>query len=151
MIHKGRLASLENAPLSTLWARKRYRIGPRFRQYLRATNCYKLSDQLNVTSTRFEHCEQRHPIDPGRLHHHGRNLTLPQPRGQGVEVGGQRPKPLPRLRIPICGHGDPMRGRPNSNPSSLEVQLLSRRHAHPTGAPLLWLAPACTTYCMCPL
>ena len=33
LIHKDRLAPLENAPFSTLWARKRYRVGPRFRQY----------------------------------------------------------------------------------------------------------------------
>ena len=108
-------------------------------------------DQLDIKATLFEHFEQRNPIDPGRLHHHGLNLTLPQPRGQGVEVGGKRPKPLHRLRIPVCGHGDPMLGRPNINPSSIEVQLLSLRRSHPTGTPLLLLAPACTTCCMCHL
>src|SRR4029450_9062762 len=44
LIHKDRLAPLENAPFSTLWARKLYRVAQRFHQYLRATNCYKLSD-----------------------------------------------------------------------------------------------------------
>jgi hypothetical protein len=44
LIHKDRRAPLENAPFSTLWARKRYRVAQCFRQYLRATNCYKLSD-----------------------------------------------------------------------------------------------------------
>src|SRR5215467_14237462 len=44
LIHRDRLAPLENAPFSTLWTRKRYRVAQRFRQYLRATNCYKLSD-----------------------------------------------------------------------------------------------------------
>src|SRR2546422_9268362 len=44
LIHKDRPAPLENAPFSTQWARKRCRVGQRFRQYLRATNCYKLSD-----------------------------------------------------------------------------------------------------------
>ena len=82
-------------------------------------------NQLDVKSTLFEHFKQRNPVDPGRLHHHGVNLTLPQPRGQGVEVGSKRPKLLHRLRIPICGHGDPMLGRPYINPSSIEVQLLS--------------------------
>jgi hypothetical protein len=38
-------------------------------------------NQLDGKSTLFEHCEQRHPGDPGRLHHHGVNLTLPQPLG----------------------------------------------------------------------
>jgi hypothetical protein len=38
LVHKDQLAPLENAPFSTLWARKRYRVGPRFHQYLRATN-----------------------------------------------------------------------------------------------------------------
>jgi hypothetical protein len=46
LIHKDRLAPLENAPFSTLWARKRYRVAQRFRQYLRATNCDKLSDHI---------------------------------------------------------------------------------------------------------
>src|SRR5262249_28675899 len=108
-------------------------------------------NQLDVTSTLFEHFEQRNPVDPGRLHHHGVNLTLPQPRGHGVEVGGQRPKPLYRLRLPICGHGDPMLGRPTINPSSIKIQLLSLRRSHPTGTPLLLLAPAYTTCCMCHL
>jgi hypothetical protein len=44
LIHKDRLAPLENAPFSTLWARKPYRVAQRFRRYLRATNCYKLSE-----------------------------------------------------------------------------------------------------------
>jgi len=39
-----RLAPLENAPFSTPWARKRCSVAQRFRQYLRATNCYKLSE-----------------------------------------------------------------------------------------------------------
>jgi len=99
-------------------------------------------NQLDGKSTLFEHCEQRNPGDPGRLQHHGVNLTLPQPRGQGVEVGGQRPKPLHRLRIPICGPGDPRLGRPNLNPSSIEVQLLSLRWTHPAGATLPLLATA---------
>src|SRR5206468_9832854 len=43
LIYKDRLAPLENAPFSTPWARKRYSVAQRFRQYLRATNCYKLS------------------------------------------------------------------------------------------------------------
>ena len=72
-------------------------------------------------------------------------------RGQGVEVGSKHPKPLHRLRILVCGHGDPMRGRPSINLSSIEVQLLSPRCSHPTGATLLWLAPAGTTGCMCHL
>jgi hypothetical protein len=33
LIHKGWLAPLENAPFSTLWARKRSRVAQRFRQY----------------------------------------------------------------------------------------------------------------------
>ena len=108
-------------------------------------------DQLDVKSTLFEHFKQRHPVDPGRLHHHGVNLTLPQPRGQGVEVGGKRPKPLHRLRIPICGHGDPMLGRPNINPSSIEVQLLSLRGRTRLERRLPLLATALTTCCTCHL
>jgi len=33
LIYKDQLAPLENAPFSTLWARKRYRVAQRFRQY----------------------------------------------------------------------------------------------------------------------
>src|SRR5262245_48756217 len=108
-------------------------------------------NQLDVKSTLFEHFEQRNPVHPGRLHHDGLNLTLPQPRGQGVEVGGTRPKPLHRLRIPICGHGDPMLGRPYINPRSIAVQLLSRRWTPPAGAPPPLLAIALTTWCTCHL
>ena len=108
-------------------------------------------DQLDVKSALFEDCKERNPVDPGRLHHHRVNLTLPQPRGQGIEVGGKRPKPLHRLRIPICGHGDPMLGRPNINPRSIEVQLLSLRWTHPAGATLPLLATALTTCCTCHL
>src|SRR5215813_1650688 len=46
LIHKDRLAPLENAPFPMLWARKRYRVAQRFCQYLRATNYYKLSDAI---------------------------------------------------------------------------------------------------------
>jgi hypothetical protein len=84
-------------------------------------------DQLDIKATLFEHFEQGNPVDPGRLHDHSLNLTLPQPFSQSVEIGGKCPKPLHRLRIPICGHGDPMLGRPNINPSSIEVQLLELR------------------------
>ena len=70
------------------------------------------------------------------------NLTLPQPLGQGVEVGGKRSKPLHWLRITITGHGHPVGIRPDINPSSIEVQLLELRRAHPTGATLLLLATA---------
>ena len=44
LLYKEQLAPLENAPFSVQWARKRCRVAQRFRQYLRATNCYKLSD-----------------------------------------------------------------------------------------------------------
>src|SRR5437870_7114522 len=47
LIYKDRLAPLENAPFSTPWARKRYSVAQRFRQDLRATNCYKLSETLS--------------------------------------------------------------------------------------------------------
>jgi hypothetical protein len=33
LIYKDQLAPLENAPFSPLWARKRYRVDQRFRQY----------------------------------------------------------------------------------------------------------------------
>src|SRR4029450_14097705 len=45
LIHKEWLVPLENAPFSKQWARKRCSVARRFRQYLRATNCYKLSDR----------------------------------------------------------------------------------------------------------
>src|SRR5262249_55540508 len=44
-----------------------------------------------------------------------------------------------------------LRPVPTNNPSSIEVQLLSLRCSHPTGATLLLLAPACTTCCLCHL
>ena len=44
LVHKDQSAPLEHAPFCTPWARKRYRVAQRFHQYLRATNCYKLSE-----------------------------------------------------------------------------------------------------------
>jgi len=38
LIHKDRLAPLENAPFPMLWVRKRSHVAQRFHQYLRATN-----------------------------------------------------------------------------------------------------------------
>ena len=64
LIHKDRLAPLENAPFSTLWARKRYRVGQRFRQYLRATNCYKLSGQALQARTRLRHAASERSARP---------------------------------------------------------------------------------------
>ena len=55
------------------------------------------------------------------------HLTLLQPCGQGIEISRKRPKALHRLRIPICGHGDPMLRRPDLNPGGIEVHLRSRR------------------------
>lgn len=83
-----------------------------------------------------------HPVDPGRLHYHGVNLPLLQPCGQGVKIGGKGPKALHRRLITLTGHGHPVGIRPDINPRSIEVQLLSRRRAPPTGATLLWLATA---------
>ena len=108
-------------------------------------------DQPHVTATLFKHFEKGNPVDASRLHHDGLNLTLPQPFGQGVKIGCKRPKPLHRLRIPICGHGDPMLGRPNINPRSIEVQLLSLRWTHPAGATLPLVATALPTCCTCHL
>jgi hypothetical protein len=38
-------------------------------------------DQLDLKPTRFEHCEQGHPGDPGGLQHDGLDLPLLQPCG----------------------------------------------------------------------
>src|SRR5262249_25093013 len=50
LVYKDRLAPLENALFSTLWARKRYHAAQRFRYDGRATNCYKLSDHILLRS-----------------------------------------------------------------------------------------------------
>src|SRR5262245_4024277 len=50
LIHKGWLAPLENTLFSTPWARKRCSVAQRFHQYLRATNCYKLSEHVYAAS-----------------------------------------------------------------------------------------------------
>jgi hypothetical protein len=81
-------------------------------------------DQLDLKPALFEHLEQGNPVDPGRLHHHGVNLTLPQPLGQGVEIGRERPELLHRLLIAIGGHRYPVRLRPHLNPGCIEIELL---------------------------
>jgi hypothetical protein len=84
-------------------------------------------DQLDIKATLFEPCEQGNPGDASRLHHDGRNLTLPQPLGQRIEIGRKRPTALHRLLIAIRGHGYPMAFGPYINPRSLEMHWLSRR------------------------
>jgi hypothetical protein len=81
-------------------------------------------DQPHVKATLFKHFEKANPVDASRLHHDGLNLTLPQPLGSGVEVGGKRPKLLHRLRIAILGHRHPMRVGPDINPGGIEIELL---------------------------
>ena len=60
LIYKKQLAPLENAPFSVQWARKRCRVAQRFRQYLRATNCYKLSDHFLVMVEQYLHALTPH-------------------------------------------------------------------------------------------
>jgi len=84
-------------------------------------------DQFDIKSTLFEHFEQGHPVDPGGLQHDGLDLTLLQPCGQGIEISRKGPKALHWLLIAILWDGDPVLGRPDINPGSIEMQLLSRR------------------------
>jgi hypothetical protein len=84
-------------------------------------------DQLNIKATLFEHFEQGNPVDAGRLHHHGLNLTLSQPLGQDVEISRKGPKAPHRFLIAILWDGDPVLGRPDINPGGMEIYLRSRR------------------------
>jgi len=84
-------------------------------------------DQPHVKATLFKHFEKANPVDASRLQHDGLTLTLPQPLGSGVEVGGKRPTLLHRLLIAILGHRHPMRVGPDINPGGMELELLSRR------------------------
>jgi hypothetical protein len=81
-------------------------------------------DQPDVKAPLFEHFEQGNPVDPGRLQHHGLNLTLSQPLGEGIEISRKRPKALHWLLIAILWDGDPVRGRPDINPRGIEMHLL---------------------------
>jgi len=86
--------------------------------------CVMGIDQPNIKATLFEHFEKGNPVDAGRLHHHGLNLTLSQPLGQGVEISRKCPKALHRLLIAIRGHGHPMTFCPDINPGGIEIDLL---------------------------
>src|SRR5262249_17343410 len=68
LVHKDGLAPLEYAPFSTLWTRKRYRVAQRFRQYIRATNCDKLSDRDKLT---------RRSMPVARCMRIGRSVSFP--------------------------------------------------------------------------
>jgi hypothetical protein len=68
--------------------------------------------------------KQRNPVNPGRLHHHGVNLTLPQPCGQGVQISGKGPTTPHRLLIAILRHRYPMRVGPHINPGGMEIEPL---------------------------
>jgi hypothetical protein len=69
LIHKDRLAPLENAPFSTLWARKRYRVAQRFHQ---------------LSLSRLNHWLPRGQAHPevvqgtAEFHHQITDLLLPQ-------------------------------------------------------------------------
>jgi len=106
-------------------------------------------DQPDVKATLFEHFKEGNPVDAGRLHHHGRNLTLSQPLGEGVEISRQRPKALHRLRIAITGHGHPMVCWPHINPSGIAMHLLERRCVRLARATLTLLPSTWTTCCPC--
>jgi hypothetical protein len=69
-------------------------------------------NQLDVKAALFEDFEQRNPVDPRRLHHDSLNLTLPQPFGQGVEIGRKGPKALHRPLIAIRGQQFPEGSEP---------------------------------------
>jgi hypothetical protein len=80
-------------------------------------------DQLDVKSALFEDFKQGNPVDPGRLHDHRLNLTLPWPLGQGVEVGGKGSKALHGLLIAITRPWHPMGIGPHINSGRVETQL----------------------------
>src|SRR5215510_13292893 len=80
-------------------------------------------DQLDIKPTLFEHCEQGHLVDPGRLQHDGLDLTRLQPYGQGIEISRKGPKAPHRLLIAILWNGAPVLGRPDINPGGIEIQL----------------------------
>src|SRR5262249_9460704 len=84
-------------------------------------------DQLDLKPTLFEHFEKGNPVDAGRLHHDGLNLTLSQPLGQDVEISRKRPKAPHRLLIAILWDGAPVLGRPDIKPGGMEMHLLERR------------------------
>jgi len=84
-------------------------------------------DQPNIKATLFEPCEQGKPVDASRLQHHGLNLTLLQPLGQGVEISRKGPKALPRFLSTILWDGDPGLGRPAIHPGGMEMHLFERR------------------------
>lgn len=76
-------------------------------------------NQPDVKTTLCEHFEQGNAVDAGRLHHHGLNLTLAQPFGEGLEISRKRPKALHRLLIAIMENGYPATYTPTSIPAAL--------------------------------
>jgi len=109
--HKDRLAPLENAPFSTPWARKRYRVAQRFRQYWRATNCYKLSDPFCTIIARF------HYIAPVCHRWRGGDRCILCPGNPGGHSAWRRGPPTPHssgAEVRVClALGEPT---PRSSP-----------------------------------
>jgi hypothetical protein len=66
------------------------------------------SDQGDRTAAGFEALQQGNPVHPRRFHDDGGDPAGCQPVGEPLQVPGQGPKSLHRLRSPIRRHTPPM-------------------------------------------
>jgi hypothetical protein len=65
-------------------------------------------DQEGAKAALFQQFKQGDPVDAGGLHRDGLDAAASQPVGEGLEVGGEGPKPADRLGIPVGGDANPM-------------------------------------------
>jgi hypothetical protein len=67
-------------------------------------------DQSALYAARFQELKEGNPIDAGRFQRDGGHVTVKEPVGQGVEVGGERTETAPGLRVAPRRHGAPVLG-----------------------------------------
>lgn len=67
-------------------------------------------DEPDLEAPRFQHLEQRYPIDPGRLHCHRRDPALGEPVREGVEIFREAAEPPYRMVIGLLRNRNPMLG-----------------------------------------
>ena len=65
-------------------------------------------DQEDLQATGFQEFEEGNPVDAGRFHGDGDHVTVNEPVGEGVEVGGEGAKTAHGLGIAPWWHSHPV-------------------------------------------
>jgi len=64
------------------------------------------ADEMAAKAHRFEHLEQRNPVDAGEFHGDGLDVMFFEPDGDGLQVGSVIPEGTHQLGVLIAQHTD---------------------------------------------